>query len=226
MLAPDAADRPTASEVQRHPLFWSAASRLRLLLDVSDAMEVLASEQPPIQPSLDMPGAVHATAAEQRQPAPEGVGVGAPPRRGSRWCCGARNDGAEVQPGEGTSTADAAAVGGPAPTIKVGLRGTSAHTAAPEEDCNSAPTAVTKKQVAAALSRFEAGALRLGWKPWDDRLPPPLLSQGSRRRGYNRISGRALLRFVRNTWHHHADLAAPTRRLLPRHCPCHRPSRP
>jgi len=46
------------------------------------------------------------------------------------------------------------------------------------------------------------------------RVPQALLSQGSRRRGYSPTSARALLRFLRNTWHHVADLPPPVQRLL------------
>jgi len=37
--------RPSAAAALRHPLFWSAPARLNLLLDVSDAVEVMASDQ-------------------------------------------------------------------------------------------------------------------------------------------------------------------------------------
>lgn len=243
MLAPDAADRPTASEVQRHPLFWSAASRLRLLLDVSDAVEVLASDQPPA--SLEGPRAAHKQTGhtgDDQQTVHASVGL--TQRRGSPGdgrvgdhggrrrvgddggpgrpdAASRRRNGAPAGGGTSASAVDvpgmaaADGIGGEAP-IEAGSCATVAQVAASEEKCNSALSVVTRKQVAAAIGRFEAGALRLGWKPWDSRLPPPLLVQGSRRRGYNRASGRALLRFVRNTWHHHADLAPPTRRLLPR----------
>ena len=39
MLAPRAAARPSAAAVLRHTLFWPGHARLRLLLQLSDALE-------------------------------------------------------------------------------------------------------------------------------------------------------------------------------------------
>ena len=110
MLSPRAAARPSAAAVLRHALFWPGHARLRLLLQLSDALE----------------------APEPRPPA---------------------------------------------------------H--------------------AAALTALEAEALALGWLPWAERVPAELLIEASRRRGYCAGSVRALLRLVRNTWHH-ADALAPS----------------
>ena len=108
MLAPRAAARPSAAAVLRHTLFWPGHARLRLLLQLSDALE----------------------APEPRPPA---------------------------------------------------------H--------------------AAALTALEAEALALGWLPWAERVPAELLVEASRRRGYCAGSVRALLRLLRNTWHHADELS-------------------
>lgn len=147
MLASAAEERPTAAQVLRHPLFWSASSRLRLFLDTSDAIEVLASTQP------------------------------------------ARTDAMDGQPP-------------PSVTVAAQL----------------GATRLTTRDVAvsSALRRFQTEVERLGWLPWTERLPAPLVSEGSRRRGYSSSSARALLRLIRNTWHHLADLPPPLRLLLSR----------
>ena len=118
MLAPRAAARPSAAAVLRHPLFWPGHARLRLLLQLSDALE----------------------ASEPRPPA---------------------------------------------------------H--------------------AAALTALEAEALARGWLPWVERVPAELLVEASRRRGYCAGSVRALLRLLRNTWHHTDELSpSPVGALPPR----------
>ena len=70
---------------------------------------------------------------------------------------------------------------------------------------------------AAALTALEAEALALGWLPWVERVPAELLVEASRRRGYCAGSVRALLRLLRNTWHHTDELSpSPVGALPPR----------
>ena len=46
MIAPIPSDRPSASDVARHPFFWNAAKRVAFLQDVSDRFETLERTPP------------------------------------------------------------------------------------------------------------------------------------------------------------------------------------
>ena len=67
----------------------------------------------------------------------------------------------------------------------------------------------------AALRALEAHAAPCA-RAWRARVRDDLLSAAERRRRYDGRSAHALLRLVRNTWHHHAELPAALRRALPR----------
>ena len=63
---------------------------------------------------------------------------------------------------------------------------------------------------------LEAEAAAEGLLPWQSRVPEALLTEAARRRSYDVASARALLRLVRNAWHHRDDLPKAVRAELPR----------
>jgi len=187
MLAPSAADRPEAAQVLGHPLFWSAQRRLQLLLDVSDALEMLPSESV-AEPTARRPSADGLRAEQGRRPASaplavEHIGVAESPLAPTAAARGSEREAALQQ-------------------------------SAVEPEAAAVHPDVHKQRLHAA-QRVEAAAERLGWRRWKRALPAALVSSASRRRSYAAASARALMRFLRNVWHHYSELPDELSALLP-----------